>query len=87
MKELLDLYVSFFKIGILTFGGGMAMLPMLNSELVEKRKWVTEEEILDYFATAESDSVELALKALGEDDYTEEEIRVMRIKYLSDVGN
>ncbi|MCR5344743.1 MAG: chromate transporter [Lachnospiraceae bacterium] len=50
MKELLDLYVSFFKIGILTFGGGMAMLPMLNSELVEKRKWVTEEEILDYFA-------------------------------------
>lgn len=50
MKELLDLYVSFFKIGILTFGGGMAMLPMLNSELVEKRKWVAEEEILDYFA-------------------------------------
>ena len=46
-----------------------------------------QEEILDYFATAESDSVELALKELGEDDYTEEEIRVMRIKYLSDVGN
>lgn len=50
MKELIDLYVSFFKVGILTFGGGMAMLPMLTSELVEKRKWVTEEEILDYFA-------------------------------------
>ena len=50
MKELIDLYVAFFKIGIMTFGGGMAMLPMLNSELVEKRKWVTEEEILDYFA-------------------------------------
>ena len=50
MRELLDLYVSFFKIGILTFGGGIAMLPMLNTELVEKRKWVTEEETLDYFA-------------------------------------
>ena len=50
MKELLELFTSFFKIGILTFGGGMAMLPMLQSELVEKRHWVTEEEILDYFA-------------------------------------
>lgn len=46
-----------------------------------------QEEILDYFATAESDSVDLALKELGEDEYTMEEIRVMRIKYLSDVGN
>ena len=46
-----------------------------------------QEEILDYFASAESDSVDLALKELGEDEYTMEEIRVMRIKYLSDVGN
>lgn len=47
---LLELYTSFFKIGILTFGGGLAMLPMLNRELVENRKWITEEEILDMYA-------------------------------------
>ncbi|MCR4857203.1 MAG: DNA helicase RecQ [Bacteroidales bacterium] len=46
-----------------------------------------QEEILDYFANAESDSPEEALRELGEDEYTLEEIRIMRIKYLSDVGN
>ncbi len=46
-----------------------------------------QEEILDYFANAESDSVDLALRELGEDEYSMEEIRIMRIKYLSDVGN
>lgn len=50
IKELFALVVSFFKIGIMTFGGGYAMLPMLQRELVENRKWVTEEEILNYFA-------------------------------------
>lgn len=47
---LLELYVSFFKIGALTFGGGLAMLPMLKREVVEHHKWVTEEEILDMYA-------------------------------------
>lgn len=37
MKALWELYISFFRIGILTFGGGLAMLPMLKYELVEKR--------------------------------------------------
>ncbi len=46
-----------------------------------------QEEILDYFANAESDSAEKALEELGEDEYTLEEIRIMRVKYLSDVGN
>lgn len=49
-KILSELYVSFFKIGALTFGGGLAMLPMLKRELVESKKWVTEEEILDMYA-------------------------------------
>ena len=40
MKELWELYISFFRIGILTFGGGLAMLPMLKYELVEKRSWI-----------------------------------------------
>ena len=50
MKELWDLYRSFFAIGGLTFGGGYAMLPMLEREVVEKHHWATKEEILNYFA-------------------------------------
>ena len=50
MKKLWELYVSFFKIGILTFGGGLAMLPMLKREVVDKYKWTTEEEMLDIYA-------------------------------------
>ncbi|PID94376.1 MAG: DNA helicase RecQ [Bacteroidetes bacterium] len=46
-----------------------------------------QEDILDYFREAESDSIEEALRELGEEDYPEMEIRLMRIKYLSDVGN
>jgi ATP-dependent DNA helicase RecQ len=46
-----------------------------------------QEDILDYFSEAESDSVIVALDTLGEDDYNLEEIRIMRIKYMSDVGN
>ena len=50
MKLLWDLYRSFFMIGAMTFGGGYAMLPMLEREIVAKRQWSTQEEILDYFA-------------------------------------
>ena len=50
MKELLSLFWIFAKIGSITFGGGYAMLPFLQRELIEKRDWVTEEEIADYFA-------------------------------------
>ena len=50
MKELLQMFVSFCKIGALTFGGGYAMLPMLTRELAENRGWVTNEELLDYYA-------------------------------------
>ena len=46
-----------------------------------------QDEVFDYFKSAESDSVEDALNELGEDDYTEEEIRLMRIKFISEVGN
>ena len=50
IKELFQLFCSFFTIGALTFGGGYAMLPMLEREVVEKHKWATQEEILNYFA-------------------------------------
>ena len=50
MKELLDIFTASFKVGLMTFGGGYAMLPILQREVVETRKWVTEEEVLDYYA-------------------------------------
>lgn len=50
MRNLIDLFVSFFKIGAFTFGGGYAMLPMIQKEIVEKHGWATDDEILDYFA-------------------------------------
>ena len=53
MKELLTLFGLFFKIGIMTFGGGYAMLPNLERELVTKRGYVTLEEIMDYFAVGQ----------------------------------
>ncbi len=53
MKDLWKLYAAFFRIGGLTFGGGLTMLPMLKYELVEKNGWVTEEELLDYYAVGQ----------------------------------
>ncbi len=50
MKEYLELYWAFFRIGGLTFGGGLTMLPMLKYELVEKRDWISEEQLLDCYA-------------------------------------
>lgn len=47
---LFDLFITFAKIGVMTFGGGYAMLPILQRELVENKGWTTEEEIADYFA-------------------------------------
>ena len=50
MKVLLQLYVAWFKMGLFTFGGGYAMLPMIQKEVIEKYHWATEEEILEYYA-------------------------------------
>lgn len=50
MNIYLDLIFSFAKIGAFTFGGGYAMLPMLQKEIVENKKWASEAELLDYFA-------------------------------------
>lgn len=50
MKELLTIFWTFFKIGAFTFGGGYAMLPLLQKDVVEKHGWATDDEILDYFA-------------------------------------
>ena len=50
MNELLNLFLVFAKVGVTTFGGGYAMLPILQREIVEARGWATEEELTDYFA-------------------------------------
>ena len=50
MRLLLELFTAFFKVGLFTFGGGYAMLPMLQREIQERHHWVEEDEILDYFA-------------------------------------
>ena len=50
MKELLDMFLTFARIGGFTFGGGYAMLPMLQKEVVNGRHWATDEELMDYYA-------------------------------------
>ena len=50
MKEYWTLFWTFCRIGGLTFGGGYAMLPMLEKEVVERHQWITQEQLLDYFA-------------------------------------
>ena len=50
MKGLLELFLTFAKVGVMTFGGGMAMLPILQREVVENKGWATDEELTDYFA-------------------------------------
>lgn len=53
-KTFADLFFVFFKTGLFTFGGGYAMLPALQKELVDKKNWCTEEELIDYFAIGQS---------------------------------
>lgn len=54
MKILADLFFSFFKTGLFTFGGGYAMIPLLQAELVYKKKWTTDEELMDYYCIGQS---------------------------------
>lgn len=49
-KLLAQLFLTFAKVGVMTFGGGMAMLPILQREVVEDKGWATDEELVDYFA-------------------------------------
>jgi len=52
--SLKDLYITFAKIGLFTFGGGMAMLPIIEKEIVDKKKWITYDELVDYYAISQS---------------------------------
>ena len=50
MKLLMQMFLTFAKVGVMTFGGGYAMLPILQREVVDNKGWATEEELMDYFA-------------------------------------
>ena len=54
LKTLWQLFFTFFKIGAFTFGGGYAMIPLIQKEAVEKKGWVTDDDILEIIAIAES---------------------------------
>ncbi len=62
-KTLILLFYSFIKIGAFTFGGGYAMIPLIQKEAVEKRKWITGKEILEIIAIAESTPGPIAVNA------------------------
>ncbi|MBQ5787622.1 MAG: chromate transporter [Oscillospiraceae bacterium] len=51
--KLLSLFLSFAKVGVMTFGGGYAMIPILEREIVENRKWASSEELMDYYAVGQ----------------------------------
>lgn len=54
IRQFIELYLAFVKIGAFTFGGGLAMMPIMQRELIEKRGWLSEEELIDYFAIGQS---------------------------------
>lgn len=54
MKILMDMFITFFKIGAFTLGGGYAMLPIIQKEVVKKKKWIGETEFLDMVAISQS---------------------------------
>ncbi|MCI8649174.1 MAG: chromate transporter [Anaerotruncus sp.] len=63
LSQCLPLFLSFFKIGAFTFGGGYAMIPLIERETVESHHWVTEEDILDVLAIAESTPGPISINA------------------------
>ena len=54
MKKILQMFISFFKIGAFTFGGGYAMIPIIEEEVVNKRNWITKEEFMDILVVSQS---------------------------------
>ena len=63
LKRMWQLFVTFFKIGAFTFGGGYAMIPLIQKEAVEKKKWVTDDDILEIITIAESTPGPIAINS------------------------
>ncbi len=62
-QKALKLFATFFKIGAFTFGGGYAMIPLIQHEVTEKYKWITDEDILEIVAIAESTPGPIAINS------------------------
>ena len=63
LKLILTLFLTFFKIGAFTFGGGYAMIPLIEKEVIEKKKWISEDLLLEILAIAESTPGPIAINA------------------------
>lgn len=63
LKSVLALFFSFFKIGLFTFGGGYAMIPLIQKEAVSKQGWITDDDILEILAIAESTPGPIAINS------------------------
>lgn len=53
MKQYLEYYLTWFRIGLFTFGGGYAMLPMIEKEVIDRHHWTTEDDVMNYYAIAQ----------------------------------
>lgn len=62
-KKILQLFLVFFRIGAFTFGGGYAMIPLISKEVVENKKWITDDDILEIVAIAESTPGPIAINS------------------------
>ena len=63
IKTYLQLLLSFMKIGVVTFGGGYAMIPIIENETSKKRKWISENDLIDVVAISESTPGPIAICA------------------------
>lgn len=54
IKQLFQIYVTFFKLGSMSFGGGYAVLPLMEREVIEEKKWISKEKIVDIFSVAQA---------------------------------
>ena len=63
LKKALQLFVTFFKIGAFTFGGGYAMIPLISKEVVDNKKWITDDDILEIIAISESTPGPIAINS------------------------
>jgi len=63
LKKMWSVFATFFKIGAFTFGGGYAMIPLIQNEAVEKHKWITDDDILEIIAIAESTPGPIAINS------------------------
>ena len=63
LKKLVQVFWTFFKIGAFTFGGGYAMIPLIQKETVDNHKWITEDDIMEIIAIAESTPGPIAINS------------------------